>query len=128
MPIERCIDESTNVLWTTMIGPITFDDIRGHMAAVHAMDGQRHCEVIDTRQATVAFAAKQLPKLASYGRQLFGHGAMAPRTIVVDRKEVVYFGVARLFAALAAPWVTVRVFDNLQAAEAFVNALIAVSR
>ena len=33
------------------------------------------------------------------------------------------FGIARLFSALAAPWITLRVFDNLEAAVDYITAM-----
>jgi hypothetical protein len=124
MPITRRLDETTGVLWTTIHGEVTADDIRQHLAAVGEMRGQRYHELIDTRSATAKFGARDLPKLAQHGRSLLADAPMAPRAIVVDRRSLVSFGVARLFASLASAWVTVRVFDSLPAALAYIEAVV----
>jgi hypothetical protein len=127
MPIDRRIDESSGVLWTTIRGPVTEDDIHQHLEAVSAMQGHRYYEIIDTRAALPKFGARELPELASHGRRLFGRVPMAPRAVVVNPDDLVYFGVARLFAILAMPWVTVRVFDNVPAARAYIEAIVAAN-
>ena len=86
------------------------------------MKGAGMRELIDTRGATPVFSARELPKLAEFGQQLFADGRMAPRAVVVS--GVVHFGIARLFASLAAPWVKVSVFDDLAAAEAWIEMMI----
>jgi hypothetical protein len=123
MPISRRVDP-TGVLWTTIHGTVTIADLKQHLAAVREMQGQGYREVIDTRDAIAKFSAKDLPRLAQHGRALLAAEPMAPRAIVVRRDDLVSFGVARLFAALAMPWVTVRVFDSVPAALAFVGALV----
>jgi hypothetical protein len=127
MPIVRRVDDSTGVLWTTVQGDVTAADIRQHLDAVREMRGQRYYEVIDTRGATARFGARDLQKLAQHGRSLLADAPMAPRAIVVDRTNLVSFGTARLFASLASAWVTMRVFDSLSAAEAYIDAVLAAS-
>ncbi len=115
------------VLWTRVQGEVTADDIRQHLDAVREMRGQRYHEVIDTRGATPRFGARDLQKLAEHGRSLLADAPMAPRAIVVDRSNLVSFGTARLFASLASAWVTMRVFDSLAAAEAYIESAVAAS-
>jgi hypothetical protein len=125
MPIVRRVDESTRVLWTTIAGEVTADEVRAHFEAVRELQGQRYCEVIDTRAATPAFGARELRKLAEDGRALLAGTPMAPRAIVVNRHDLVYYGFAKLFASFAMPWVCMRVFDNLPAAVAYIEAVAA---
>ena len=122
MPIRRRLDSEKNLLRTTITGDVTFDELRDHLSAVHAMKGAGMRELIDTRGATPAFSARELPKLAEFGQQLFADGRMAPRAVVVS--GVIHFGIARLFASLTAPWVKVSVFDDLAAAEAWIEMMI----
>ena len=122
MPIRRKLDSGNHLLRTTITGAVTITDLREHLTAVHEMQGADLRELIDTRGASLAFSARELPKLAEHGQKLFSGGAMAPRAIVVT--GVIHFGMARLFASLVAPWVKVSVFDNLDAAEAWVEAMI----
>lgn len=125
MPIERRLDASTRVLWTTMRGQIAAHDIRQHLDAVSEMSGHQYCEIIDTRLAEPLFSAKELPALANHGRRLFTRLKMAPRAVVVDENELMHFGISRLFGMLAAPWVTFRVFDNVDAAVAYIEGVAA---
>jgi hypothetical protein len=121
MPIERRLDSSSGVLWTTMRGPIGTHEIRQHLDAVSEMHGHQYCEIIDTRMAEPLFGAKDLPMLATHGRRLFSRLKMAPRAVVVNENDLMYFGISRLFGILAAPWVTFRVFDNVDAAVSYIE-------
>ena len=123
MPIERRLDASTHVLWTTMRGPIAVHDMRQHLDAVSEMGGHRYCEIIDTRLAEPLFGAKELPMLANHGRRLFSRLKMAPRAVIINENDLMYFGISRLFGMLAAPWVTFRVFDNVETAVAYIEAM-----
>lgn len=122
MPIRRRLDPEKHLIRTTITGSVSYDELREHLAAVHEMQGAGMRELIDTRGATPAFSARDLPKLAEYGQQLFAGGRMAPRAVVVS--GVIHFGIARLFASLAAPWVKVSVFDDIAAAEAWIEMMI----
>jgi len=122
MPIERRLDASTDVLWTTIRGSITIHDLRQHLDAVSEMGGHKYCEIIDVREAEPLFGARDLPSLAAHGHALFGRRDMAPRAVVVNPADLFSFGISRLFSTLASPWVTFRVFDNLEAAVDFIHA------
>ena len=100
---------------------LTIDEIRHHIDALNEMKGYRYCEIVDTRGAEPLFRPKEFPDIARHARRLFGHRGMAPRAVVVNENDLVAFGLGRIFAALVAPWVTVRLFDNLPAALAFVE-------
>lgn len=118
MPIERRLCPSTKVLRTTLSGPITIDDLHEHLVAVHGMEGHRRPEMIDARAATPRFNTRDLSKLAATGHQLFGPAApLAPRAVVVS--GVIYFGMARVCAAIVAGWVSMSVFDEMTSAEAW---------
>lgn len=119
MPIERRLDPATQVLQTTMSGRVTIDELREHLTVVHDMNWQRVPELIDVREATTVLSARDLPHLAAFGRRLFGQGYMAPRAVIVS--GVMYFGLARLFASIAAPWVRIAVFDTLPPAEGWLD-------
>ena len=105
-----------------MRGPIAIHDMRQHLDAVSEMGGFRYSEIIDTRLAEPLFTAKDLPMLANHGRRLFSRLKMAPRAVVINEDDLIYFGISRIFGMLAAPWVTFRVFDNVDAAVAFIEA------
>ena len=49
MPVERRLDPDTRILWTTLRGPITIQELRDHIDAVHGEGGNHFCEVVDTR-------------------------------------------------------------------------------
>ena len=121
MPIERRLDPATRVLWTTMRDGLTIHELRQHIEAVNELAGYRYCEIVDTRGAEPLFSAKEFPELARDSRRLFGDRNMPPRAVVVSENDLMAFGLARLFAALVAPWVTVRVFDNVPAAVAYIE-------
>src|SRR4030095_2037111 len=128
MPIERRLDASSGVLWTTIRGGVTIYELRQHMDAVSEMGGAHYCEIIDTREAEPLFTARELPGLANHGRRLFGRLKMAHRAVIVDKTNLIHFGISRIFAALAAPWVTFKVFDNPDEAVTYIDAAIAARR
>lgn len=108
-----------------MRGPIAIHDMRQHLDAVSEMAGHQYCEIIDTRLAEPLFGARELPALANHGRRLFSRLKMAPRAVIVNEADLMYFGVSRLFGMLAAPWVTFKVFDNVEAAVAYIEGVAA---
>ncbi len=117
MPIARQVD-ATGILRTTITGAVSLDELRNHFLAVQAMGAHDRPEIIDACGVTaLAFGARDLPALAEFGREVFKSGEMAPRAFVVT--GVVYFGMARLFATVAAPWVQISVFDSKASAEAW---------
>ena len=83
------------------------------------MEGHRHPEMIDARTATPSFHPSDLTRLATSGRLAFADTTLAPRAVVVD--NVIHFGMARVFAALAANWVALSVFDDMATAEAWLE-------
>jgi hypothetical protein len=75
-------------------GPVTIGEIREHLAEVHRMEGHRHPEMIDARTATPSFHPSN---------------------------NVIHFGMARVFSAIAASWVSLSVFDDVETAEAWLE-------
>ena len=122
MPIHCRLDTDGRVVKTTMRGAITIEELRHYIATLDALDGHRYCELVDARDAAPAFNAKELPGLAEEGKRTFGDRGIAPRAVVVRENDLVLFGLTRIFAALVASWMTIRVFDNLAAAEAYLDA------
>jgi len=123
MPIDRRLDPSTNVMRTTIWGLISIHELRQILDAASETNSHRYCEVIDARSAEPLVSARDLPGLASHGRKLYGGVTLAPRAVVVKQNDLFLFGIARLFSALAAPWITLRVFDNLEAAVDYITAM-----
>jgi len=123
VPIDRRLDPSTNVLRTTIWGLISIHELRQILDAARETDSHRYCEVIDARAAEPLVNVRDLAGLASHGRTLYDGLTMAPRAVVVKQNDLFVFGVARLFSTLAAPWITLRVFDNLEAAVDYITAI-----
>jgi hypothetical protein len=120
MPIQRVLDERTQVVRTTISGRVTIEELREHFAEMQAANGHRRLELVDARGVTaMGLTVRDLPALADFGRELF-RGSVAPRAVVVG--TVVHFGVARVFAALSSGWVRICVFDDLEAAEGWLHA------
>jgi len=107
----------TRVLRTTLSGPVTIGELREHLAEVQRIEAHRHPEMIDARTASPSFHPTDLTRLATSGREVFADLRLAPRAVVVD--NVIHFGMARVFAAIAASWVNLTVFDEITAAEAW---------
>jgi hypothetical protein len=78
-----------------------------------------------TREAQPQFGPRDLRHLATHGGRVFGQTISAPRAVVVKKTDLVSFGIARPFSTLASPWVTFRVFDNMEAAVEYIDAMTA---
>ena len=128
MEVERRIDSESSIVWTTIRGPVTLRDMCQQFDVIHETGNQQFCGIIDVREAEPHFSAKDLPVLAAHGRSLFGSGGMSPRAIVVNDGDLLTFGLSRLLAKLIAPWVTLRVFDNIHGAVAYITAMVESKR
>jgi hypothetical protein len=118
MPIARHLDAATRVLRTTISGTVSLEDLREHFQLVRNMGAASRPEIIDARHVIgLRFGARDLPKLAQCGREVFTGAEMAPRAFVVE--GMVYFGIARVFASLASGWVQINVFDSMEPAESW---------
>ena len=99
-----------------MSGQVTGEDMREHFEAVRDLGAGRCLELVDARGvSSLSLIASDLSPLASAGREIFSRDQVAPRAVVVS--GVVHFGVGCLFAAAAAPWVQIHMFESLELAE-----------
>lgn len=124
MVVQRNIDQDAGVSWTTVRGPVTLHDLVQQLDVIHEIGSQQYCGIIDMREAEPHFSARDLPLLAAHGQRLFGEGGMSPRAVIVHQDDLLTFGLSRLLATLSEPWVTMRVFDNVHAAVAYIAAIV----
>jgi hypothetical protein len=125
MPINGALDPASQVFRTTLTGRVSIADLNQHIVSVHRLRAHEYPGLVDARGVdTLTFNRRELMRFARDLRSLFGNAYPAPRAVVVD--GLVYFGMARLFAALVAGWIRIGVFDDLEAAESWLESFESV--
>jgi hypothetical protein len=115
MPFHRDFDQPDRVLRTTIIGPVTLEDIDDHLRALRRRRGEGRPELIDARDARPCdLSPRTLLVVAHRARFLIGTRPLARRAVVVSTDAS--FIVARRFAAFVAGWLRIGVFDDVDAA------------
>lgn len=121
MPFSQAFDDERQLLRTRVTGPITFDDIRRHVSERCRPQTMACAEIIDARGVTsVGVSFKDMLWTATRIRGVLGGAPAGRRAVIVDSDENVK--IARIFASLAAGWMRVAVFDDADAAEAWLQA------
>lgn len=114
--IQRHIDHQAGIVRTTMSSHVTGNDLREHFQEVRDLGAARCLELVDARGVwMLSLSARDLPALALAGREIFSRDQVAPRAVVVS--DLVHFGIGRLFAFVAAPWVDIHMFESMERAE-----------
>lgn len=115
MPFHRDFDQPDRVLRTTIIGPVSLEDIDDHLRAIRRRRGQGRPELIDAREALPGeISARTLLTVAHRARFAIGTQPVARRAVVVSSDES--FAFARRFAAFVAGWLRIGVFYEMDAA------------
>jgi hypothetical protein len=122
MPIRGALDPSALVFRTTLTGTVTIADLSQHISTVRRIRAYQYPGLVDARSVhRLTFNGRDLMRFAHQLRDELGTTSPAPRAVVVD--GLVHFGMARLFASLVAGWIRVGVFDDLEAAEAWLSGI-----
>ena len=125
MPINGALDPAAQVFRTTLTGRISIEDLNHHIVTVLRLRAHEYPGLVDARGVhTLTFNRRELMRFARDLRSIFGSAHPAPRAVVVD--GLVYFGMARLFAALVAGWIRIGVFDDLGTAESWLESFVSV--
>jgi hypothetical protein len=120
MPVSHGLDQSRQLFRTTLYGTVTIDELCELVADLRHDRSHEYPGVVDARSVSaVSFGTRELHKFAELARSAFSHARPAPRAVVVN--HVMFFGMARLFAAIAAGWIQIAVFDDVALAEAWVE-------
>lgn len=120
MPVSHGLDKTAQLVRTTLYGTVTIEDLYRHVAEMQELHAPDQPEVVDARAvSSVSFGTRDPRKLADLAQRLFAHEHPAPRAVIVD--NVLFFGMARVFAALVADWIQVGVFDDAARAEAWLE-------
>lgn len=115
MPFHRDFDQPDRVLRTTIIGPVSLEDIDDHLRAIRRRRGEGRPELIDAREALPGeISARTLLTVAHRARFAIGTQPVARRAVVVSSDES--FAFARRFAAFVAGWLRIGVFYEMDAA------------
>ena len=115
MPFHRDFDQPDRVLRTTIVGPVTFEDIDEHIRTLCRRRGEGRPELIDARQALPGEVnSRTLLIVANRARFLIGTRMLSRRAVVVSNDMSFVF--ARRFAAFVAGWLRLGVFYDMESA------------
>jgi len=120
MPFHRDFDQPDRVLRTTIIGPVTLDDIDDHLRTLRRRRVEGRPELIDAREAVAGeISPRMLLIVANRARFVIGSSTLGRRAVVVSGDMNFVF--ARRFAAFVAGWLRIGVFDDMESAMAWVR-------
>jgi hypothetical protein len=115
MPFLRDFDQSDRILRTTIVGPVSLEDIDDHLRALRRRRGEGRPELIDARQALPGeIGARTLLLVANRARFVIGTRTLARRAVVVSNDTSFIF--ARRFATFVAGWMRLGVFYDMESA------------
>lgn len=115
MPFLRDFDQPDRVLRTTIVGPVSLEDIDDHLRTLRRRHGEGRPELIDARQALPGeIGARTLLIVANRARFVIGSRTLARRAVVVSNDTSFIF--ARRFATFVAGWMRIGVFDDMETA------------
>ena len=122
MPIEQHVDRARGLVYTTITGIMTMQEIRRHVGVVRARHLMSMPELIDARGAIGGVATpRDLLRLAHFAREVLSCSPVAPRAVIVGNDES--FGRARIFASFVAGWLRMAVFQDEIAAREWLDNL-----
>ena len=115
MPFLRDFDQPDRVLRTTIIGPVSLEDIDDHLRTLRRRRGEGRPELIDARQALAGeISSRTLLLVATRARFAIGGRNLARRAVVVSNDMSFVF--ARRFAVFVAGWMRIGVFYDMESA------------
>lgn len=116
MPINYLIDKTRGHVRTTVVGPVTVDEILGHLEAARREQALAYTEMIDARGVAPPFLSTgDIWRAASLVRATPLQEGLGPRAVVVDNDAT--FGLTRMFATLLSGFFPMTVFREPEAAE-----------
>ena len=121
MPISYKFDRTTRRVHTTVAGPVSVDDIQGHLLAACKEQILPYAELIDARKAAPPIlSATDLWHAASRVRQTeFNRQGLGPRAVVVE--DLAMFGMTRIFVTLVSDFFPINVFRDPHMAEGWLR-------
>lgn len=116
MPISRCVHHG--VLYTTLTGFISFEDIRAHVNESRQSHTFECPELVDAREAEPALLSlNDIVRAAFLLRDSLGDQTPGRRAIIVNRAD--NLRLARIFAGLVKRWFRIAVFEDPESAESW---------
>ena len=115
MPFHRDFDQPDRILRTTIVGPVTFEDIDEHLRTLRKRRAESRPELIDARNALPGeINPRTLLIVANRARFFIGNRTLSRRAVVVSNDMSFVF--ARRFAAFVAGWLRLGVFYDMESA------------
>ena len=98
MPIIFTVDHTRQEVRATAVGPITFEDVRAHLAQERQWEGLTYPELVDARPAAISLSPTEVREIVDLLRKLAITSHLG-RTAVLVASDY-QFGVARMLEAL----------------------------
>jgi hypothetical protein len=116
MAFSYVLDQSQNLVRTTITGSVTVQEILDHLAA-HRQTGTLACrELVDVRGVSPPYLTKsEIWQAAREGLAVIGNEYTGPRAIIVTNQII--YAQCRMFATLVEDAFTIRVFRDFAQAE-----------
>ena len=122
MAISFHIDTVNKRIYSKAVGLITFDDLLNHMKAEVGPEVASYAEIFDCSGATTDLTVEQVRRLAEERRKIGESQSGAGPAAVVATNDL-FFGMFRVFDMLTETVRPLRVFRDVKAAEAWLDAI-----
>jgi hypothetical protein len=121
MAISFHIDTVNKRIYSKAEGLITFEDLFNHIGAEVGPEVARYSEIFDCSGATTNLTVEHVRRLAEERRKI-GESQPGGPTAVVATNDL-FFGMLRMFDMLTETVRPLRVFRDMKAAEAWLDAI-----
>jgi hypothetical protein len=98
MSIDFTVDHDRKEIIAHAVGPVTFDEVRGHLNRERDERGLAYRELIDARQATAEFSPNEARQLVNLVKRLAEEGGFGPTAILVT--DIMTYGMLRMLEIL----------------------------
>ena len=110
MPIIFTVDHSRREVQATAVGPVTFEDVRAHLAQERHWEGLAYPELIDARAAAVSISPAEVREIVVLLRKLATNLPLG-RTAVLVASDY-QFGIVRMLEVLVEDVCEIRPFRD----------------
>jgi len=122
MAISFHIDKVNKRIYSKAIGLITFDDLLDHLRAEIGSEEASYAEIFDCSGATTNLTVEQVRQLAEE-RRTIARGQVAAGPAAVVATNDLFFGMFRVFDMLTETVRPLRVFRDMDSAEAWLDSV-----
>lgn len=119
MPITQTIDHFRRRTTTLVTGPVHLADVEAHWRTEVAERGEAYPELVDAREATLAFGTAEVRRIVHLIRSTRTESTLGPTAVVV--RTDVGSGMVRMFGLMLEPECEIVPFRDMRTAEAWLE-------